>query len=225
MCISREDYFAVLCMTITCGFGGFGGVVGWHREGRNAFGSVGVCDEACRLNGSRYESNIGSLCGWLTTLPPQQSVGKIDQMGVRDQGAPDSVSWLSDCVHMRNPLESGLSLKDWDVKFQLVWINGLLSLDVGPDICVQGLTTIELALDHDGQSFVGATKDLESGILGNGIILAVDWKMNIFGRTKDRWHGHLRREWPMIFHSVSWHFEEEYVRCTGFPSSADFSLF
>ena len=24
-------------------------------------GSVGVCDEACRLNGSRYESNIGSL--------------------------------------------------------------------------------------------------------------------------------------------------------------------
>ena len=126
---------------------------------------------------------------------------------------------------MRNPLESGLSLKDWDVKFQLVWINGLLSLDVGPDICVQGLTTIELDLDHDGQSFVGATKDLESGILGNGIILAVDWKMNIFGRTKDRWHGHLRKEWPMVFHSVSWHFEEEHVRCTGFPSSADFSLF
>ena len=35
-----------------------GGVVGRHWEGRDAFGSVGVCDEACRLinNGSKYES-------------------------------------------------------------------------------------------------------------------------------------------------------------------------
>ena len=32
-------------------------------EGRDAFGSVVVCDEACRLNGSKYNSNIGSLCG------------------------------------------------------------------------------------------------------------------------------------------------------------------
>ena len=36
----------------------------------DAFGSVGVCDEACRLNGSKYESSIGSLCGGMTILPP-----------------------------------------------------------------------------------------------------------------------------------------------------------
>ena len=36
------------------GFGTFGGVVGCHWEGISAFQSVGVFDEACRLNGSRY---------------------------------------------------------------------------------------------------------------------------------------------------------------------------
>ena len=34
----------------------------------NAFGSVGVCDEACRLNG-KYEISIGSLCGWYDHSP------------------------------------------------------------------------------------------------------------------------------------------------------------
>jgi hypothetical protein len=28
-------------------------------------------DEACRLNGSKNESTFGSLCVWLTMLPPQ----------------------------------------------------------------------------------------------------------------------------------------------------------
>lgn len=52
------------------------------------------------------------------------------------------------------------------------------------------------------------TKDLEFEILGNGIILAVVWKMRsriqsvalptIFvGRTQARWHEQLRRELPM----------------------------
>ena len=50
-----------------------GGVVGW--EGRYVFGSVGVCDEACQLNDSRYESTIGSLCGWHDHSLPQR-VGK-----------------------------------------------------------------------------------------------------------------------------------------------------
>ena len=30
----------------------------------------GRADEACRLNGSKNESTFGSLCGWLTILPP-----------------------------------------------------------------------------------------------------------------------------------------------------------
>ena len=76
-------------MAKSSGFGGFNGVVGWRWEGRNVFGSVGVCDEACRLNGSRYESNIGSLCGWLTILLPNKAWEKLDQMVVRVQGAPD----------------------------------------------------------------------------------------------------------------------------------------
>ena len=45
-------------------------------EGRYAFGSVGVCDEACRLNGSGYESTIGSLCGWHDHSPPPTKRGK-----------------------------------------------------------------------------------------------------------------------------------------------------
>ena len=60
---------------MVAGLGGLGCVVGWHWEGKVAFGSVGVGDEVCRLNGSEYESAVGSLCGWLTILPPQ-SVGK-----------------------------------------------------------------------------------------------------------------------------------------------------
>jgi hypothetical protein len=51
-------------------------VLGGVVEGKDAFGSVGVCDEACRLNGSRYESTIGSLCGWHDHSPPPRSVGK-----------------------------------------------------------------------------------------------------------------------------------------------------
>ena len=36
---------------------------------------VGICDEACPFNGSKYESTVGTLCEWLT-IPPLQSVGK-----------------------------------------------------------------------------------------------------------------------------------------------------
>ena len=68
------------------GLSGLGGVVGWHWEGRNAPGSVGVCDEACRLNSSNYESIIGSLCGWLTILPPKKA------LETRVQGAPVGVT-------------------------------------------------------------------------------------------------------------------------------------
>ena len=51
-------------------------------------------DEACRLNGSMYESNIGSLCGWHDHSPPHKAWEKQDQMVVRVQGAPES-SYIS----------------------------------------------------------------------------------------------------------------------------------
>ena len=61
----------------------------------DAFRSVGVCDEACRLNGSKYESSIGSSCEWHDLVmtsphasPPQTKRGKkLDQMVVQVQGA------------------------------------------------------------------------------------------------------------------------------------------
>ena len=47
-----------------------GSVVGWVTLRRQICLRVGVCDEACRLNGSEYESTIGSLCGWHDHSPP-----------------------------------------------------------------------------------------------------------------------------------------------------------
>ena len=64
------------------------GVVAWVTLGRQiCLWVVGVCDEACRLNDSRCESTIGSLCGWHEHSPSPQSVGRLDQMVVRVQGA------------------------------------------------------------------------------------------------------------------------------------------
>ena len=64
-------------------------VVGWHWEGINAFGSVGVWEEACRLNqsyclnGSKYEShNCLSVQMRLTILPPTNCGEKIHQIVV-----------------------------------------------------------------------------------------------------------------------------------------------
>ena len=46
-------------------------------------------DEACRLNGSMYESIIGSLCGWHDHSPPPQSVGKTRP----DGGSSSRSTW------------------------------------------------------------------------------------------------------------------------------------
>ena len=50
------------------------------------------CDEACQLNGSRYERNLGSLCGWHDHSPPHGAWEKQDEMVVQVQGAP-LINW------------------------------------------------------------------------------------------------------------------------------------
>jgi hypothetical protein len=68
-----------------------GGVVGWVTLGRHAFGSVGVCDEACRLNGSGYESTILNrlaLCAdGMTILPSvvRSSTSRIPRMSTNSR--------------------------------------------------------------------------------------------------------------------------------------------
>ena len=59
-------------------------------KGKDAFGSVGVCDEACQLNG-KYESTVGSLYGWHDHSPPHKAWEKVDQMVVRVQEAPNVI--------------------------------------------------------------------------------------------------------------------------------------
>ena len=70
-----ENTVAGLVWLVVAGLSGLGGWCGRVTLGRQlvAFGSVGVGDEVCRLNGSKYESAVGSLCGWLTILPHKNS--------------------------------------------------------------------------------------------------------------------------------------------------------